>query len=67
MRTETTLRKALVEGECEFWDFLCPGFAPNPFLVLGWGGFGISAFGFFVLFVVLDGGAAPLPGASACT
>ena len=29
------LRKALVEGECEFWDCLCPGFAPNPFLFLG--------------------------------
>ena len=36
---EKTVRKALVEGECEFWDFLCPGFAPNPFLCffLFWG------------------------------
>ena len=31
----TVLRKALVEGECEFWDCLRPGFAPNPFLFLG--------------------------------
>ena len=38
-----TLRKALVEGECELWDVLCPGFAPNPFLRLRlfWGVFGI--------------------------
>ena len=27
-----SLRKALVEGECEIWGSLCPGFAPNPFL-----------------------------------
>ena len=35
----TVLRKALVEGECEFWDCLRPGFAPNPFLrfFLFWG------------------------------
>ena len=32
----TVLQKALAEGECEFWDCLRPGFAPNPFLVLGW-------------------------------
>ena len=27
-------RSVLAEGECEFWDHLCPGFAPNPLLLL---------------------------------
>ena len=30
---------------CEFWDFLCPGFAPNPFLCSS--GFGVSLLGLF--------------------
>ena len=41
--TEKILRKQLVEGECEFWDILCPGFAPNPFLCSF--GFGVSLLG----------------------
>ena len=45
--TEKTLRKALVEGECEFWDVLCPGFAPNPFLYSS--GFGVSLLGLFLV------------------
>ena len=33
--TEKVFRRSvLAEGECEFWDHLCPGFAPNPLLLL---------------------------------
>ena len=39
-------RSVLAEGECEFWDHLCPGFAPNPLLFLlgflSWSIFGRS-------------------------
>ena len=35
-RASEKLQKALVEGECEIWDSLCPGFAPNPFLCFFW-------------------------------
>ena len=35
MWTEKVFRRSvLAEGECEFWDHLCPGFAPNPLLLL---------------------------------
>ena len=33
---KVTLQKVLSEGECEFWDCLCPGFAPNPFCFSFW-------------------------------
>ena len=36
---KVTLQKVLCEGECEFWDVLCPGFAPNPFCLSS--GFGV--------------------------
>ena len=48
-RAEKMLQKALVEGECEVWDVLCPGFAPNPFLCF------FCFLGLFLLGLVLVG------------
>ena len=43
---KVTLQKVLSEGECEFWDVLCPGFAPNPFCFSFWfWGFSLVFFG----------------------
>ena len=54
--TEKILRRSvLAEGECEFWDHLCPGFVPNSLLLL----LGFLSGLFLVGLFVLDGGAAP--------
>ena len=31
-----TSQKVSAEGECEFWDVLCPEFAPDPFCFFFW-------------------------------
>ena len=51
MWTEKILsRSVLAEGECEFWDHLCPGIAPNPLLLLLGFLSGLFLVGLFVLF-----------------
>ena len=37
------------DSACEFWDVLCPGFAPNPFSFFFWFLFFLLVLGFFFL------------------
>ena len=55
-KAKKTLQKVLSEGECEFWDGSCPGFAPNPFCFSFW------VWGFLWFFLVGRSGRCRLRG-----